>query len=366
MIVPFLDLRASYAEIQKELETAMLNSTRSGQYIGGDTLDTFENEFQEFVDSRCCIGVANGLDALTLSLKVLGIGSGDEVIVPSNTFIATWLSVTQCGAVPVPVEPDPDTYNIDVRLIEEKITERTRAIVPVHLYGQAADLDEVLKLASAHSLYVVEDAAQAHGASYKDRKIGSHGDLVTWSFYPGKNLGALGDGGAITTNSQVLAEQLKVLRNYGSDKRYIHQDLGVNSRLDSLQASILSVKLKHLETWNDRRNTIASIYNEEFKGLPLRLPSVEPHNKAVWHLYCIRSAQRDKVRKQLESVGVETLIHYPVPPHLQKAYKFLPYSSGSFPVAERIASELISLPIGPAMTEKQIEHVVKSVKQVLA
>jgi len=366
MKVPFLDLKASFSEIQDDLEDAMLNSVRSGQYIGGDSLEYFERDFKAFVGSDHCVGVANGLDALVLSLKVLGVGAGDEVIVPSNTFIATWLAVTQCGAIPVPVEPHIDTYNIDASLIEAKITDRTKAIIPVHLYGQAADLDEILILAKEYNLYVVEDAAQAHGASYNGRKIGSHGDLVTWSFYPGKNLGALGDGGAITTNNKDLAARLRVFRNYGSHERYVHSVLGANSRLDSLQAAILSVKLKYLKDWNERRSRIASIYNEEFKDLPITLPSVRTYNDSVWHLYCIRSKNRDEIRNGLSLLGVETLIHYPIPPHLQDAYRFLNFDKNAFPLAESIASELISIPIGPSLSDLQVDHVVKSMKKLVS
>jgi dTDP-4-amino-4,6-dideoxygalactose transaminase len=364
MKVPFLDLKGSFTEIQDEIESAMLKSVRSGQYIGGDSLQSFEREFQSFVDSDYCVGVANGLDALVLSLKVLGVGLGDEVIVPSNTFIATWLAVTQCGAIPVPIEPHVDTYNIDASLIAAKITDRTKVIIPVHLYGQPADLEEIINLARSHNLYVVEDAAQAHGASYKGRKIGSHGDLVTWSFYPGKNLGALGDGGAITTNNKELAERLRVFRNYGSSERYVHSVLGSNSRLDSVQAAVLSVKLKHLSDWNQRRVRIASIYNEEFKDLPIILPKVRTYNDSVWHLYCIRIKNRDEFRKRLSLRGIETLVHYPIPPHLQDAYRFLNFYKNAFPLAESIASELISLPIGPSLTEVQVAHVVNSVKSL--
>jgi len=366
MKVPFLDLKASFSEIQDDLEDAMLNSVRSGQYIGGDSLEYLPDDFKAFVGSDHCVGVANGLDALVLSLKVLGVGAGDEVIVPSNTFIATWLAVTQCGAIPVPVEPHIDTYNIDASLIEAKITDRTKAIIPVHLYGQAADLDEILILAKEYNLYVVEDAAQAHGASYNGRKIGSHGDLVTWSFYPGKNLGALGDGGAITTNNKDLAARLRVFRNYGSHERYVHSVLGANSRLDSLQAAILSVKLKYLKDWNERRSRIASIYNEEFKDLPITLPSVRTYNDSVWHLYCIRSKNRDEIRNGLSLLGVETLIHYPIPPHLQDAYRFLNFDKNAFPLAESIASELISIPIGPSLSDLQVDHVVKSMKKLVS
>ena len=362
MKVPFLDLKASYTEIQDEVESAVLGSIRSGQYIGGDILETFENSFKNFVGSEYCIGVANGLDALTLSLKVLGVRPGDEVIVPSNTFIATWLAVTQCGAIPVPVEPNAETYNIDPNLIEAKITDRTKAIIAVHLYGQPADLDEILNLAKEHKIHVVEDAAQAHGARYKGRKIGSHGDLVTWSFYPGKNLGALGDGGAITTNNEELAERLKVLRNYGSKERYVHTTLGSNSRLDPVQAAVLNVKLRYLHEWNKRRVGVAAIYSESFKDLPILLPSVRQYNDPVWHLYCIRVKHRDEFRESLSSVGIETLIHYPTPPHLQDAYQFLNFGIRSFPIAESISSELVSIPIGPSLAEEQIAAVVDSVK----
>lgn len=362
MKVPFLDLKASFIEVQNEIENAMLRSIRSGQYIGGDSLHTFESSFKDFVGSDYCIGVANGLDALILSLKVLGVKQGDEVIVPTNTFIATWLAVTHCGATPVPVEPNVETYNIDCNLIAAKITDKTKVIIPVHLYGQPADLDEILTLARAHEIYVVEDAAQAHGARYKGRKIGSHGDLVTWSFYPGKNLGAFGDGGAITTNNKELAEQLRALRNYGSTERYIHTTVGLNSRLDPAQAAVLDVKLNYLHEWNERRVKIAETYSEAFKDLPIVLPSVRSYNDPVWHLYCIRVKERDKFRKSLASMGIETLIHYPTPPHLQDAYRFLNFAFKSFPIAESMASELISIPIGPSLTEIQVENVVKSVR----
>ena len=363
--VPFLDLKASFSEIQDDLEGAILKSVRTGTYIGGDDLSSFELDFRLFVESDYCVGVANGLDALVLSLKVLGVGPGDEIIVPSNTFIATWLAVSQCGAVVVPVEPHADTYNIDTSLIEAKITDRTKAIIPVHLYGQPADLDEILILAKKHYLYVIEDAAQAHGASYKGRKIGSHGDLVTWSFYPGKNLGALGDGGAITTNNKELAERLKVLRNYGSQERYVHGVLGFNSRLDPVQAAVLSVKLKYLRVWNQRRSETAMVYNEAFSDLPVTLPSVRIYNDPVWHLYCIRTANRDEIQHGLSAMGVETLVHYPIPPHLQNAYKYLNFDQNAFSLTEAIASELISLPIGPSLNKLQISHVVYSMRKLL-
>ena len=365
MKVSFLDLKASFSEIQPEIEDAMLESVRSGQYIGGSNVESFERAFGDFVESDFCIGVGNGFDALVLSLKVLGVGVGDEVIVPSNTFIATWLAVTHCGAVPIPVEPDSNTYNINVNLIEDKITDKTRAIIPVHLYGQPADIDEVSVLAKKYNLFVIEDAAQAHGATYKGRRVGSHSDLVAWSFYPGKNLGAFGDAGAVTTNNVELADRLTTFRNYGSKERYVHSMPGVNSRLDPLQASILNVKLKYLKTWNDRRVRIASIYNDELKDLSINLPVIQSHNESVWHLYCIRTSRRDLLRANLASMGVDTLIHYPVPPHMQDAYKGSGYHENAFPLAKIIASELVSLPIGPSMNPNQVSYVIDCVKKIL-
>jgi len=363
--VPFLDLSASYLEIQEELEAAILDSCRSGQYVGGSMVEGFEREFSNFVDSKYCVGVGNGLDALVLSLKVLGIKHGDEVIVPSNTFIATWLAVSQCGAIPIPVEPDIHTYNINVKNIETAITNKTRAIIPVHLYGQPADMDEITNIAKKYKLFVIEDAAQAHGSEYKDKRIGSHSDLVTWSFYPGKNLGAMGDGGAITTNNKDLAMNLMSMRNYGSSERYKHDELGVNSRLDPVQASILSVKLKYLDEWNKRREEIANIYSNELSGLDLTLPFVKNYNKSAWHLFCIRSINRDKIRNKLMELGVDTLIHYPTPPHMQKAYNYLSFKENDFPISKAISSELISLPIGPSLSKDQIDYVVYSLKDIV-
>lgn len=360
--VPFLDLRAANAELSPEIEEALLTSVRSGQYVGGDAVTAFEDSFARYVNSDHCIGVANGLDALALSLRVLGVKSGDEVIVPSNTFIATWLAVTQCGAIPIPVEPCFDTCNIDPRLIEAKITKRTTAIIPVHLYGEPADLDEIIAIAKAHNIYVVEDAAQAHGSRYKGRKIGSHSDLVAWSFYPGKNLGALGDGGAITTNNEKLAERLRVLRNYGSKERYVHTELGLNSRLDAVQAAVLQVKLRCLDEWNQRRAAVAEFYSEALKNLPVILPSTRAYNDPVWHLYCIRLEDREAFRESMSAMGVETLIHYPTPPHAQDAYRFLDLGVDSLPIAEAMASQLVSLPIGPTVSEMQMKYVVDCVQ----
>ncbi|MER2516575.1 MAG: DegT/DnrJ/EryC1/StrS family aminotransferase [Candidatus Accumulibacter phosphatis] len=366
MNVPFLDLGASYREIQEEVEEAVLRSLRSGWYIGGEDVESFEHDFAAFTEARFCVGVANGLEALHLALRALGIGPGDEVIVPSNTFIATWLAVSQCGAVPVPVEPNTETFNLNIAQIESAITSRTKAIIPVHLYGQPADIDGVLEVARQYGLRVLEDAAQAQGARYKGRAVGGHGDVVAWSFYPGKNLGALGDAGAITTNDEVLADRVRVLRNYGSRKRYINEVRGFNSRLDPVQAAVLRVKLRHLPEWNVRRSTIAERYSSELAGIGLILPRVEPFAKPAWHLYCVRHPLRDTLRTHLSNAGVETLIHYPVPPHLQGAYSELGFPVGAFPVAESMADSLISLPIGPALSREQVNYVISAIKDSLS
>ena len=361
MKIPFLDLGASYQELKSDIEATVLRSLRSGWYIGGSEVDSFENDYAAFTQSKHCVGLANGLEALLLSLKVLDVKPGDEVIVPSNTFIATWLAVSESGAVPVPVEPDAMTCNIDCDRIEAAITNRTKVIIPVHLYGQPSDMDAVLSLARKHGLRVLEDAAQAQGARYKGRPIGSHGDLVAWSFYPGKNLGALGDAGAVTTNDVELADRIRVLRNYGSRQRYVNEVKGYNSRLDPVQASVLKVKLVHLDEWNARRAKVAERYTEAFSATGLLLPVVPDWADPVWHLYCVRHPQRDRLRQMLADRGVETLIHYPIPPHLQSAYKELEYHRGAFPLAESMADSLISLPIGPAMLNEQVTHVIESV-----
>lgn len=361
MKVPFLELSSSYKELQPEIEDAVLQSLRSGWYVGGADVETFENNYATFTQSKFCVGVANGLDALQLGLKALGVQPGDEVIVPSNTFIATWLAVSDSGAIPVPVEPDGLTCNIDCNLIESAITERTKVIIPVHLYGQPADMDAVLAIAHRYGLLVLEDAAQAQGACYKGRPIGAHGDIVAWSFYPGKNLGAVGDAGAITTNDAGLADKVRVLRNYGSRQRYVNEVQGYNSRLDPVQASVLKVKLNYLREWNGRRAQIANRYTEAFSETRLILPIIPAWADPVWHLYCVRHSRRDELRQALADRGVETLVHYPIPPHLQAAYASLGYGVGTFPIAESMANSLISLPIGPTMTEEQIQYVISSV-----
>jgi dTDP-4-amino-4,6-dideoxygalactose transaminase len=354
MTIPFLDLKEAYSELQNEIEDAVLRSLRSGWYIGGKDVEEFEQSFADYTETRHCVGVANGLDALHMALRAMDIGVGDEVIVPTNTYIATWLAVSQCGATPVPVEPDENTHNIDPSKIEAAITARTKAIIPVHLYGQPADLDPILAIARKHGLRVLEDAAQAHGARYKGKRIGGHGDIVAWSFYPGKNLGALGDGGAITTNNAELADRVRMLRNYGSRIKYVNEMQGYNSRLDPVQAAALRVKLRYLDQWNERRREIAALYNRELANTALKLPHVPDWVEPVWHLYVVRHNRRDVFQKELDNAGLQTLIHYPIPPHKQKAYAGMSCSQGGYPVAERLANQVISLPIGPHLSISEL------------
>lgn len=329
----------------------------SGWFILGPEVDAFEEEWAKYCDAKHAVGLANGLDALSLGLRALDVGPGDEVIVPSNTYIATWLAVSAVGATPVPVEPDPNTYNIDTTRIAAAITSKTKVILPVHLYGQPADMDPILNLARQHGIWVVEDAAQAHGAYYKKKRIGGHGDIVCWSFYPGKNLGALGDGGAITTNRADLADKIKVLSNYGSRTKYVNEVQGVNSRLDPIQAAVLRVKLKYLDEWTERRRKIADIYTKALKGTDLILPYVPDWADPVWHLYVVRSNDRNALQRHIEASGIGTLIHYPIPPHMQEAYAGLRMNNDYFPLASQIADEILSLPIGPQMEVQQTSHV---------
>ena len=342
--IQFLDLKASYNEISDEIDSAVSRVLGSGSYILGDEVEKFERNFASYVDCAHSVTVGNGLDALYLILSAIGIGPGDEVIVPSHTFIATWLAVSHCGATPVPVEPDKRTYNINPSLIEAAITPRTKAIIPVHLYGQPADLDPILSLADEYNLYVVEDAAQAHGARYKGKRIGSHGDLVAWSFYPGKNLGALGDAGGITTNDASLAEKLRSLRNYGSSKKYQNEVVGFNSRLDPIQAAFLREKLNYLDQDIENRRACAEVYSKKLNVAQLMLPIVPDWADPVWHLYVVQHPHRDHYQKRLELSGIGTLIHYPIPPHLQEAYSYLNFKKGEFPIAEKLAQEVLSLP----------------------
>jgi len=364
MNVPFLDLALLYQELQNEIEEAVLRSLRSGCYILGPEVEAFENEFADYCDARFTIGVANGLDALTLALKAMDVGLGDEVIVPSNTFVATWLAVNQCGATPVAVDPDVNTYNISPSFIEEAISARTKVILPVHLYGQPADLDPIMLIAKRYGLMVLEDAAQAHGARYKGKRIGSCGDAVAWSFYPGKNLGAYGDGGAVTTSNKKIADRIRVLRNYGSREKYLNEVKGVNSRLDPVQAAVLSVKLRYLDDWNDRRKRIAAKYIEGLTSRKLVLPFVPEYATPVWHLFVIRTSQRDLLQGHLRKTGIGSLIHYPVPPGEQSAYKNKNTKNvyvESLGISSKMSNQILSLPIGPTLTEAQAMHVVDQV-----
>jgi len=366
-MIPFLDLKAPYLELKDEIDAAYQRVMESGWYILGKEVEAFEGEFAELCGVKHCIGVGNGLETLHLILRAMEIGPGDEVIVPSNTYIATWLAITYAGATPIPVEPDVKTYNIDPDLIEAAITGKTRAIIAVHLYGQPADMDAINDIAARRGLKVIEDAAQAHGARYKGRRVGSLGDAAGFSFYPGKNLGAFGDGGAVTTNSDQLANKIKVLRNYGSQTKYHNEIKGYNSRLDELQAAFLRVKLTKLDEWNGRRNRIARIYLDGLlSSQQLVAPYVPEWAKPAWHLFVVRSKNRDALQKQLHEAGIGTMIHYPIPPHLQPAYTELGFIKGAFPLAEAIHADVLSLPMGPSMSPEQADSVIDAVNRALS
>ncbi|MEA2011761.1 MAG: DegT/DnrJ/EryC1/StrS family aminotransferase [Verrucomicrobiota bacterium] len=364
-MIQFLDVGATYRELKSELDNAIAKVLNNGWYILGPELEDFEDDFASFTSSKYAIGVGNGLDALSLSLQALNVLPGDEVIVPSNTYIATWLAVSRVGAIPVPVEPCENTFNIDPEKIEEAITDKTKVILPVHLYGQPADMDKILSIAKTHGLNVLEDAAQAHGARYKNKRIGAHGDLVCWSFYPGKNLGAFGDGGAVTTNNPKLAAEIRLLRNYGSSEKYVNERKGSNSRLDPIQATVLKTKLYHLDEWNQRRKDVAAFYSEALKDTSLVLPTVPDWADPVWHLYVIRTPKRDNLQEKLKKEGISTLIHYPIPPHLQSAYKELKLKKETFPIAEKFADSVLSLPISPHITQEQMKLIVFAIKRIL-
>lgn len=356
MKVPFLDLIAAQHGIDDELQAAVLAVLAEGVYIGGERVEHFEQEWADHVEVEHCVGVGNGLDALSLALRAVGVAPGDEVLVPSHTFVATWLAVTSLGAIPVPVEPGPDSCNIDPEALQRAVTPRTKAIVPVHLYGYPCDLKPILDVAADRDLKVVEDAAQAHGAIYRGRKIGGHGDAVAWSFYPGKNLGAFGDAGAVTTNDPEVAVRVRRLGNYGSTTKYVHDERGVNSRLDSVQAAVLSVKLRALDTWNARRRRQAEIYASLLpEGLIVSAP-LGPSDSAVHHLMVVRVEQRDEVMAALQHRSIATGIHYPLAVHRQGAYRG-DFAVGQFPRAERLAETVLSLPVGPHLSEESIRVV---------
>lgn len=362
--VPFLDLAAATAELRAELDAATARVMDSGWFLLGPEVERFEAEFAAYTGAEHCVAVGSGLDALRLALLARGIGPGDEVLVPGQTFVATWLAVSGVGARPVPVDVDPETHGMDPDAAAAAVTPRTAAIVPVDLYGHPAHHPALRALADRHRLWVLDDAAQAHGARLYGRPVAAWADAAAWSFYPGKNLGALGDGGAVTTDDDELAARLRRLRNYGSAAKYHHVEAGTNSRLDELQAAVLRVKLAHLETWNARRRAVAGRYLEALADAPVKLPVVADGAEPSWHLFAVRSDDRNALQAELARAGVQTLVHYPVPPHRQPVYATLP--TAPLPVSERIAAQVLSLPIGPHLTPAQVERVVDALAQVSA
>ena len=369
-MIPFLDMKSAYAELKPELDAAYARVMKSGWFVLGKEVEAFEAEYAAFCGTRHCVGVGNGLEALELCLRAWDIGTGDEVIVPSNTYIATWLAVTAVGARVVPVEPTPAGPNIDPERVERAITPRTRAIMPVHLYGEPADTDAIARIAGQHGLKVVEDVAQAQGSKVRGRRAGALGDAGAHSFFPTKNIGAFGDGGAITTNDAAMADRLRALRNYGSKVKYVNIERGYNSRLDELQAAFLRVKLRHLDTWNDRRRAVAARYHDRLLGLPgLGLPRPPQWAEPVWHLFVVRvlggAGHRAHLMSALEKAGIGSLIHYPIPPHLQEAYSDLDLPRGSFPLAESLADTVLSLPMGPHLRLEAVDEVCEIVRQAL-
>ncbi|MEP2668357.1 MAG: DegT/DnrJ/EryC1/StrS family aminotransferase [Cyclobacteriaceae bacterium] len=360
--VPFCSLKYAHDQIKYEAEKAIDGVYRRGQFILGAEVEAFEHEFAAYCGASHCVGVASGLDALYLSLDLLGVGRGDEVIVPAHTYIASWLAITRTGAKVVPVDVDAGTMLMDPLLVKSAITEKTKAIMPVHLYGAACDMSQLMEMARQHKLHIVEDNAQAHGATWKERKTGTFGNCNATSFYPTKNLGALGDGGAITTDSKALAEKAISLRNYGSSDRFTNPILGINSRLDELQAAVLRVKLKYLDEWNALRRKVAQVYLSQLKGIgDIILPAAS--YASVFHLFVIRTKHREDLRSFLFSKGIGTTVHYPTPPHLQGAYNTLNFRKGDFPVSEKLAETVLSLPMWPGLEEEQVDWVVKQIKQ---
>jgi dTDP-4-amino-4,6-dideoxygalactose transaminase len=363
MKIPFLDLHATYAELREELDATWHRVMDSGWYLLGRELEAFESEYAAYCGTKHCIGVGNGLEALHLILRACDIGPGDEVIVPSNTYVATWLAVSHAGARPVPVEPDIRTYNLDPALLRAAITPHTKAILPVHLYGQPADMDPIMAIASEHGLKVIEDAAQAQGARYKGRRAGSLGHAAGHSFYPGKNLGAFGDGGAVTTDDDTIAAKVRLLRNYGSRVKYQNEIKGHNSRLDELQAAFLRVKLRHLDAWNARRSDVAALYLASLRDVPdLVLPHVPDWADPAWHLFTVRHPGRDALQSALTAASIGTLIHYPVPPHLSDAYADAHFAKGTLPLAEEIAATTLSIPCGPHLSAQHTDVVITALQ----
>jgi dTDP-4-amino-4,6-dideoxygalactose transaminase len=355
MKISFLDLKAQYESIKPEIDEAIKKVVDSQIFILGKELEEFEKEFAKYLGAKYVVGVNSGTDALILSLLALGIGKGDEVITPVNSFIATTTAITQVGATPVFVDCDPDTYQINVKEVEKKITKKTKAILPVHLYGAPAEIEELQEIVKRNSLFLVEDAAQAHGSTFNNQKLGSFGDLGAFSFYPGKNLGAYGDGGAIATNNSELYEKLLKLRNYGQSKKYFHDSFGLNSRLDEIQAAVLRVKLKHLDMWNEKRREIVKLYSDGLKNV--KTQKIIDGGQSNYYIFSIESDKRAQLQEYLSKQGIETLIHYPIPIHLQKANKHLGYRKGDFPVAEMNAEECLSLPVYPELKAENVKYI---------
>lgn len=367
MTIPFLSFSPQHNPIRSAVLAAIADVYDNQWYVLGEQVKSFESEYSAFNQVAQTIGVANGLDALHLALEALGVQPGDEVILPSNTYIATWLAVSFVGGVPVPVEPNPHTYNLDPAQIEAAITSRTKGIMPVHLYGQACEMGPIMAIAKAHGLWVVEDNAQAQGATWEGGVTGSFGNVNGTSFYPGKNLGALGDAGAVTTNDDRLAGKIRTLRNYGSQQKYYNEVIGHNSRLDELQAAVLRVKLTHLLDWTSQRQAVAALYNQHLAGIDdLLLPAVAVGATHVYHLYVVRTTRRDALQQHLTQAGIGTLIHYPVPPHRQQAYAHMNIPAGSLPLAEELAATSISLPMWPGMTEEHVVAVAAAVRTFFA
>jgi len=364
--VPFMDLKAQHSSIAHELNEAIQRVMERSWFILGQEVEAFEDEFAAYCGVKHCVGVGSGTDALNLALEACGIGLGDEVITVSHTFIGTAIAISRTRARPVFVDIDPATYTMDPDLAAQAITPSTKAILPVHIYGQCADMDPLLDLARKHDLWVIEDACQAHGATYKRRKAGSMGHLGCFSFYPSKNLGACGDGGAVTTNDEKLAERLRLLRNYGQRRKYHHESMGYNSRLDELQAAVLRVKLRHLDEWNQARRKHAEYYTKLLEGYNLGCPCEASHGSPVYHLYVVRSTRREQLRNFLEKRNIDTQIHYPIPIHLQAMYANLGYSGESLTATENIAAEVVSFPMYPELTKEKIELVCEAVQLFLA
>jgi dTDP-4-amino-4,6-dideoxygalactose transaminase len=362
-VVPFVDLKAQYKSIRDEVRAEVDNVFESTQFILGDAVEKFERDFADYLGVKHVLGVGSGLDALRLALEAGGVGAGDEVIIPANTFIATALAVSGTGAKPVLVDCREDTYQIDPALIEQAITPRTKVIMPVHLYGQSADITAIIEIARNHKLEVIEDAAQAHGTRFLSQRCGSFGLAGCFSFYPGKNLGAYGDGGAVATNDDDFAKRVNSLRNYGQKQKYVHVEKGTNSRLDTVQAAILNVKLRHLDEWNAARRAHAAMYSDSLAENFI-VPAHDPRSEHIFHLYVVRTQKREELQQHLNSLGIQTGIHYPIPIHLQEAYRDLGLGKGSFPVTEKLADEIVSLPMYPELTHQQIELVLDALSKL--